>query len=334
MLLTLIGVVVPRYGYRLFTVKLRAGSRHADLDFGNLRESHFLDVLKPDLASRLSENVKLPDPPKITEDGSQVPPSGNVIRYTQVDRASNNLKFKFLYGTYGEDGTLIDPDGVNGDQDITNLAVTNPYRSVLVTPASGFVALLAVEVRGRTCPYRRVIKGFEVIGNGRYRLKVEEGIADQAAVADFIRNGIVKELEVVRYSRATDDDPVVDDITLKVGISGGSSLQASLRQRALDWWQRRRNRDSEAADLGQLANELAAIAVGARIPVEFEDSVLRVEGENQRSKSLRPAQDITEWIYDLGASPVSDDSFYRQVTDTAEVLLPNIGLGSDVAPQE
>lgn len=326
---------MPRYGYRLFSLRLRAGGSHADLDFGNMRNSHFLDILKPDLTSRLSENVKLPDPPKVSEDGNQAAPSGNVIRYTQVDRVSNNLKFKFLYGTYGEDGTLIDPDGgVDSDQDISNLAVTNPYRSVLVTPASGFVALLAVEVRGRTCPYRRVLKGFEVIGAQRYRLKVEEGIADQAAVADFIRNGMVRELEVVRYSRASDDDPVVDDITLKVGISGGSSLQASLQQRALDWFQRRRNRDSETADLGQLANELAAIAVGSRIPVEFEDSILRVEGANQRSKSLRPARDITEWIYDLGSVPVSDDKFYQQVLDTAEVLLPNLLLGSDVVPQE
>ncbi|MEV0944559.1 hypothetical protein AB0I90_29865 [Micromonospora wenchangensis] len=325
---------MSRYGYRLFTVRLRAGSRHADLDFGNLNESHFLEILKPDLTSRLNENVKLPDPPKVTEDGSQAPPSGNVIRYTQVDGESHNLKFKFLYGTYGEDGTLIDPDGVSGDQDITNLAVANPYRSVLVTPASGFVALLAVEVRGRACPYRRVIKGIDVIGDGRYRLKVEEGIADQAAVADFIRNGIVRELEVVRYSRASDDDPVVDDITLKVGISGGSSLQESLQERALDWWRRRRNRDSDASDLGRLANELAEIAIGRSIGVEFEDSVLRVEGANQRSKSLRPAQDITEWIYDLGAVPVSDDKFYRQVIDTAEALLPNLLLGSGVVPHE
>ncbi|MCX5066583.1 hypothetical protein OOJ91_11915 [Micromonospora lupini] len=212
------------YGYRLFLVRVRDGMSRKNLDFGDIEDRHFADILQPDIADSINETLKLEDPPKILENGSSAPPTGSVVRFTALDRKNYELRLDFFHGPFGDGGTLIDPEGEDEDQDVEGRALSNPYRAILWLPEKGTAGILAVEARGRACPYRRILGSLKYLQSTTHRLFVEAGVADRAAVAHFIRNGIVRELEVTSHGTARDGDVLADRVKMVVKISGASKL--------------------------------------------------------------------------------------------------------------
>jgi hypothetical protein len=320
------------YGYRLFVVHARDGMKQRNLDFSDIGGHHFIDSLYQDLTAGTKKILKLEDPPKASDDGSEAQPTGSVVRYEAIDRKNWELRLDFHHGTFGEGGTLIDPDGINIDLDIEGRAVSKPYRALIQFPEKGAAAILAVEAHGRACPYKRVLASLKVIYSTSHRLFLASGVADRAAVAQFIRNGVVKELEVTTHGSSREGDPTRERVKLTVSIPGASRLQDSMRERALQWanaqWQRVTNHDARR----DLANELAAAATGVTIPIDFEDSILRVDGPNNRSRSLRPSKEIGEWIYDIGDFRLNDEKWFDLVSRSVTELFPSIAATEGVIP--
>ncbi|MFI6820711.1 hypothetical protein ACIBJE_07125 [Micromonospora sp. NPDC050187] len=320
------------YGYRLFLVRARDGMGRKNLDFGNIANKHFVDILHQDISDNIDETLKLEDPPKILENGSSAPPTGSVVRFTAIDRKELELRLDFFHGPFGEGGTLIDPEGEDDDQDVEGRALSNPYRAILWFPRKGTAGILAVEARGRACPYRRILASLKYIHSTTHRLFVEAGVADKAAVAHFIRNGVVRELEVTSHGTARDGDVLTDRVKMVVKISGASKLQEKMREKALQWanvqWKRLTNQDARRA----LAKELTTTAVGVTIPLDFDDSLLRIDGPNDRKRTLRPSRDVGEWIYDIADYRLDDDKWFAQVSASIAEIFPTIAASEGVVP--
>ncbi|MGC5022944.1 hypothetical protein [Micromonospora sp. DT47] len=322
------------YGYRLFVVHVREGSKRKNIDFSKAGAGHLSDSLFTDLCKHVDATLKLEDPPRVSDEGMPQPPTGNVVRYTAVHRNDFELRLDFYHGTFGDGGTLIDPEGKNVDLDIEGRAVSKPYRALLALPEKGAAGILAVEARGRACPYRRVEASLKSIYSTPYRLFLSEGIADRAAVAHFIRNGIVRELEVTTLGTARDGDLLAERVKMTVKIAGSEKIQETMRSRALEWadqkWRTLANRDARSS----LANELATAAVGVAIPLNFVDSLLRVDGPGDRTRSLRPSTEIGEWIYDLGDVRLSDEKWFNTVSMSVSELFPSMAAARGVVPPE
>ncbi|XVV11764.1 hypothetical protein ACQP2X_44220 [Actinoplanes sp. CA-131856] len=320
------------FGYRLFVVHLRAGLGRTNLDFGHVEHGHFIDLLEEDLAKGLNSVVKFEDAARLEEDGTTAPETGTVVRLMEVSRAGFDLRLEFDHGPYGEDGKLIDPEGVESDQDIESFALGRNFRALITFPPEGGAAILAVETHGRACPYRRLEAAFKRFYSTDLRLFLAAGVADRAAVAHFIRNGVVRELEVTRHETARDGEPLTSQVRLSVKIPGASKLQDSMREHALRWvnekWEKLSNRDARVS----LANDLARTATGVTIPLDFEDSLLRVDGPNDRKRSLKPSADIGEWIYDTGDYRYSNEKWYSTVSESVRELYPTIAATEGVVP--
>lgn len=327
------GVRVSRYGYRLFLVQVREGKKRQNLDFGDLHGRSYVDLVHEDVTGRLNAVVRLEDQPVPNDDGTVPPPRGSVVKFVDSQRKGSSTRLSFLHGTYGEGGVLVDPDGVRIDQDITNQAVSRAYRAVIFTYEHAESAILGVEVRGRECPKDRLAAGLKQISPVPWTLRVDSSVADAAALRNFIRNGRITELDVIRYGRSRDGDPITDDITLKVNIKGDSRLQEPLHERALAWAGTSVRRiTGHRENAGEVANELARIAVGTRLDIEFDDSLIKIQGTGGRSKTLRPAKELSEWIYDLGETSLSDEKFFSAVEENADDLLPGILQAGGVTP--
>lgn len=320
------------YGYRLFLVRARDGMGRKNLDFSNIANRHYADILQQDISERIDDTLKLEDPPKQLEDGSYAPPTGSVVRFTAIDRKNFEIRLDFYHGPFGEGGTLIDPEGEDEDQEIEGRALSNPYRAILWFPEKGTAGILAVEARGRACPYKRILSSLKNVQSTKHRLFVEAGVADKAAVAHFIRNGVVRELEVTSHGTARDGDSLTDRVTMVIKISGASKLQENMREKALQWanaqWKRLTNQDARRA----LANELTTTAVGVTIPLDFDDSLLRIDGPHDRKRTLRPSRDIGEWIYDVADYRLEDEKWFDLVSTSIAELFPSIAASEGVVP--
>ncbi|WIM99228.1 hypothetical protein ACTOB_002874 [Actinoplanes oblitus] len=322
------------FGYRLFVIHLREGQKRRNIDFAYADDDHFINLLEADLSKGLNSIIKFEDAPKPGDDGTTTPETGTVFRLTEISRAGYDLRLEFDHGPYGEDGTLIDPDGVESDQEIDKYALGRPYRALIAFPPEGGAAILAVETHGRACPYRRVEAAFRRLYSTNLRLYLAAGVADRAAVAHFIRNGVVRELEVTRHETARDGEPLASQVRLSVKIPGASKLQESMREHALRWvnerWEKLTNRDARV----ELANDLARTATGVTIPLDFEDSLLRVDGPNDRKRSLKPSADIGEWIYDTGDYRYDNQKWYETVSESVRELYPTIAATEGVIPPD
>ncbi len=322
------------YGYRLFVVHLREGQKRRNLDFVLPDGEHFIHVLQEDIDQSLNTTAKFEDPTKVNDDGSTAPETGTVVRHNVLTRKGYELRLEFHHGPYGEGGVLIDPDGIDLDQEIEHQAFARTFRALLAFPEKGGAGILAVETHGRACPYRRLEASIRRISSTDYRLFLAAGVADRAAVAYFIRNGVVRELEVTTHGTARDGDVLSERIRLSVQIPGASRLQETMREHALRWvnekWEKVSNRDARTS----LANDLVTAATGVTIPLDFEESVLRVDGPNDRKRSLKPSADIGEWIYDTGDLHYDNEKWFRIVSESIDELFPVIAATEGVVPPD
>jgi hypothetical protein len=323
---------VGHFGFRLFVVHLREGQKRSNLDFSTAGGRHFADLLEADIQARLNETFNLEDTPRQQADGTLTSPTGAIVRYTNLQRNENSIFLSFYHGPYGDGGTLIDPDGLDYDQDIENRAVSKIYRSLFAFPDEGGAGILAVETHGRACPYRRLEFSLRTIYSSELRLYLASGVADKAAVAHFIRNGIVRELEVTTHGVARDGIPAADRVTLTVKIPGATRLQDTMREHALRWVSERWEKLTNQQARRELANDLAATATGVTIPLDFEDSVLRVDGPNDRKRSLKPSSEIGEWIYDTGEHRLEDKKWYDSTYSAIKDIFPMIAATEGVIP--
>jgi hypothetical protein len=303
-----------------------------NLDFANIANKHFAEILHQDVSDHIGETIKLEDAPKLLENGSIAPITGSVVRFSAVDRKNYELRLEFFHGPFGDGGTLIDPEGEDDDQDIEGRALSNTYRAILWLPDRGTAGILAVEAFGRACPYRRILASMKMVHSTTHRLFVEAGVADKAAVAHFIRNGIVRELEVTAHGTARDGDVLAERVKMVVQISGASRLQDTMREKALQWanaqWQRLTNQDARR----ELAKELTTAAVGVTIPLDFDDSLLRIDGPNDRKRTLRPSREIGEWIYDVADYRIEDERWFTLVSTSIAEVFPMIAASEGVVP--
>lgn len=323
---------MSHYGYRLFLVRARNGTSRKNLDFGDIANRHLADILEQDISGRIDETLKLEDPAKKLDNGLLAPPTGSVVRFTAMDRKNFELRLDFFHGPFGEGGTLIDPEGEDEDQEVEGRALSSPYRALLWLPDNGTAGILAVEARGRACPYRRILASLKLLHSTPHRLFVEAGVADKAAVAHFIRNGVVRELEVTSHGTARDGDVVTDRVKMVVKISGASKLQEKMREKALQWantqWKKLTSQDARR----ELAKELTETAVGVTIPLNFDDSLLRIDGPNDRKRTLRPSRDIGEWIYDVADYRLDDEKWFNLVSASIAEISPAIAASEGVIP--
>jgi hypothetical protein len=98
------------------------------------------------------------------------------------------------------DGKLL----VDGrDVEMKDKPTLHPYRATLLAETHGTIGLLAVEVRGRSCPSDAVIRGLKSCSEVPWRLQVLGHLAGEAAMMAFIRNAAIKH---VVFDRWTYDD--------------------------------------------------------------------------------------------------------------------------------
>ena len=314
---------VSRYGFRLFAVTLHEGRRRAPLDYHNVPGGPYPAQAENAIKPHLEENISFIRTVE-TQPGSGVTrPEGALLRFTEVEQDTESLKMWFRAGSVDE-GLVIDPDGVADDLNIDGRVNTRSSRALLLLPpASGTVAVLGVEVRGRGCPHDKLRKSINKLLDGTLRLNLVDGLADSRAIAEFIRNGMITELNLVKLGTADDGERTRKDIDLHVNVRGRAQLSESLREKALTWVGRKVSYDQ--SELAAIAAEVRDEALEQRVSINFDAAELYVTGSSGRSRRIRPQDELTEFVYDLGDYWVQDSAFFPEVKKAARDILLSYG---------
>ncbi|MBT0773173.1 hypothetical protein KIH74_29790 [Kineosporia sp. J2-2] len=319
--------VVTRFGYRLFVLNITDGTKRTPLDFGNLDGQRYEIVADSKLKPQLNDDFVYVKPVPTFPGSTLTRNEGTVVRFTDSSLIGQELRMSLRYGAVDE-GLAIDPSGQKEDIDIDGLANAKPFRSVLVTPRTGTTAMLGVEVRGRSCPHDKIIRSLNTLAVDVGKLKLIDSVADIYAVSDFIRNGMIPEVNLVKYRVSRDGISKRHDVDLKINLSDKEDIVGSLRERAIAWTQRKTNYSTE--ELTTIATEIRDEAIGGAVDISFDDAELQVTAATGRSRKIRPQDDITEFIYDLGDIWVPDSDFFQAVGSTARGILRSYDPDSEL----
>lgn len=228
------GDSMTQYGYRVFAVELHDGGKREAQPFGEAKRAEIDENGKPTgvfkqydyrdvvVAEVTAQKMRLhpfgvPGAEDDEDDTGPAQAKGNAIRFADAIQVGDTVRFKIEQGVMNADGTLI----VDGqDVSMKDKPTLHPYRATLLAETKGVVALLAVEVRGNSCPSRSVIRGLKACSHVPWRLQVLGDLAGEAAMMAFLRGAAVRRVVFDRWTFDDDGQRKVNDVSMSVAAQG------------------------------------------------------------------------------------------------------------------
>ncbi|MGV0738178.1 hypothetical protein ABQF35_14545 [Mycobacterium syngnathidarum] len=233
---------MTQYGYRVFAVELHDGGKREAQLFGEAKrpvvddkgrptgavhQYDYRDVVVADVDAHSMRVYPFGIPESEDDETGPAQAKGMAIRFVKAKRTDDTVRIDFEQGVMNADGTLI----VDGqDVGMKNKPTLHPYRASLLAETKGTVALLAVEVRGRSCPSEAVIRGLKSCSEVPWRLQVLGNLAGEAAMMAFLRNAEVKRVVFDRWSFDDDSQRNRNEVSMSVTADG-----VDVRSRVLEW---------------------------------------------------------------------------------------------------
>jgi len=244
---------------------------------------------------------------------------GHVIRWretTPTRQHSDVVRFWFEAGPTSEDGIVVDLEG-GSDIDLAGKATLHPYRASLITHPGFEFAVLAVEVRGRSCPKDQLVRALTDSTSQPWRLRIRTGVADKAAVLRFLDRSIVSAVTFIEHGYAKDGQrkaPQRKQLRVDEFVGGAKQVLSAVRK----WVQAGGTNLTAAA-----AEEIKAIVVTEEVGIPFTDvSIELQDGKVQRT--FRPSSDYSQFAYLLGSNVVEDALFFEACEEAAAELLEDV----------
>lgn len=312
------------YGYRLFVVSLHDGRRRDEQPFdaavagGDSADpidfrDHLLASVQAALGSAIVDDAD-------NEDGDDGLAERRVSCTRFQDgaaRVRNTVRLHFDFGPVHLEGLAVDPQGVRQDFALAGSAINFPYRAALITADGLPRAILAVEVRGRTCPVSSVIRAVRTVTGG-WRLRTHANVADRGAWDRFIGQANIDRVELTEWTY--DNDGAARQQRAALWLKVDQEAQAPI-DRLRDW--ARRRLEGETLDSAAEAQAISDEFVGVDIDIDFNDVAVHAQSGGQ-SRTLRPGSDYRRFTYELGIAAVSDQVFFNQAEQTATALLESV----------
>jgi len=319
-------------GYRLFVGTVHDGQKHDYRKFDDLKaipntaaptgrvKLDYIDSLTADLTPRLKEVLRFGSSSDEDEVEGVARSSGGCLRFTEVNPSPLLVELKFDQGVVNSDGILVDPNGLNPDQDLKNFSTVFGYRALITYLPDSDRAIIAVETRGRSCPYQVLRRALRMSSSNPWRIQTHQNIADLAAVRQFLRTADMEEVRLRSSGYNRDGQHAMGASILNVDVDT-QKLSDFLRQKITSWAEHQLGAlelDS-AAEITAVATEVA----GAGTNLDFNDVKIQARG-NHATKTLGPNSDYRKFVYDLGPDLVSDSDFFNEVRTSCAALINTI----------
>lgn len=243
---------MTQYGYRVFAVSLHENRKFEAQHFGEAKrpvlgedgkptsgsyQSDYRDTVVADVEGAAGRALTFGISEDDDDETGAAQAKGVAIRFIGAKRSGDLVQFKFEQGVRNADGTLL----VEGsdDIDLKDKPTLHPYRALLLAGDKEVRALLAVEVRGRSCPVEAVIRGLRQSSDVPWRLQVLGHLAGEAAMKEFIRNAAVGRVVFDRYTYADDGAKSQHDVSMSV-TAEGVDVKSEVSSWADSFFERRR----------------------------------------------------------------------------------------------
>lgn len=232
---------MTQYGYRVFAVELHDGGKREAQLFGQAKRAEvdengkptgviyqfdYREVVVADIGAHLL-HVHPFGQQEGDNDTGPAQAKGMAIRFTAAKQEGDTVRLWMEQGVMNADGTLI-VDGV--DVPMKDKPTLHPYRASLLAETKGTVALLAVEVRGRSCPSTAVIRGLKACSDVPWRLQALGNLAGEAAMMAFIRSADIKRVVFDRWTFDDDNQRKTNEVSMSVATHG-----VDVRSRVVEW---------------------------------------------------------------------------------------------------
>lgn len=330
---------MTQHGYRLFVVELHHGMRPAVQPICDATQElskkkddvltgiDYRDVVIDEVTAKIGSTLKFGVSDEKPAD-TVAKSAGSSMRFKSVKLDGENVRFEFVHGAIHIDGTVIDPDDATPDQHLRGKATIYSYRASLIARPGNDRGILAVEVRGRSCPVVPVIRGLKMVSAAPWRLRPSASLADQAAMENFIRRGEVIGARFQKWSHMTDGQPSRREVQMSLStITEGEKL----KKRAIRWMQKYFGfepildefSDEKPDSKSQAEAAKDDIFVNEVVDIDFNDVSVEIENNGVR-KIISPASDFSKFTYVLGDDDISDTTFFSQAEQTAELMLARV----------
>ncbi|MCX5410753.1 hypothetical protein [Streptomyces sp. NBC_00059] len=329
------------YGYRLFSFQVFRGNKRTPVDLADCKGEPYGEIAER-LLKALSVGTAVGDP---TDDGqADVEENGTfgkpALRVDEVRVVDNTIRAEVWAGKFGSHEKAIG-DVVDSDTDIKEKAASNIFRVVFAFPESGSTGVMAVETIGRSCPVGPVTRwmrkksrdeAIDGLSEGAWWRISVTALADEARLAEMIREGQAQKLVLVRHAVTAGRTREVKDleITASLDVMGRMDRIVEVIQ---GWY--RRSRQVTQEEGGGVSNEegvrqLAAIAGPQVEDMDLDDGWVQIEDPDGQVKRVKPGH-----MADVFTYRISDDqrpvtpTFYASVRETAMALQPAAKVGID-----
>lgn len=305
---------MTQYGYRVFAVELHHGGKRDPQLFGEAKrpvvdddgkptgavnQFDYRDVVVADV--RANKGTVFPFGKTTEEESQETGPAqakGMAVRFLDATCVADTVRIAFEHGVMNSDGTLI----VDGqDVSMKDRPTLHPYRATLLAETKGTIALLAVEVRGRSCPSDGIIRGLKQCSDVPWRLQVLGNLASEYAMMAFIEAASVNRVVFDRWTYDDDAQRKRNDVSMSV-TADGVDVKSQVRVWAEDFFQRfpgvGRPARVEVPDRDSDGNKLSRKQiVAARKRARAEQRAAEAQAkEERRATAMTRTQEATECL--------------------------------------
>lgn len=330
-------------GYRLFVVELHdnmkpevqpicAAQQRLSKKKDDLADPvDYRDVAVDEVTARLSQTLNFGKVDEEEDRSSPVRSSGSSMRFTDVKRDGENVRFHIAYGAIHVDGMIIDPEDATYEEMLHGKATVYPYRAALIAREEHTRGILAVEVRGRSCPSTALVRGLKTVSAVPWRLKPFANIADQKAMERFIRRGEIVGARFEKFSFEGDGQHKRREVEMSVLTKIENER---VKRRAVRWVRSYFGFEEPLDDLDvDLAKEdtdqhsqakaMRDDIFATKVEIDFDSVSLDVRSDGIK-KTISPMSDFRKFTYILGQDEVSDEFFFNQCEQTAKLMLARV----------
>ncbi|MGN7133419.1 hypothetical protein ACTHQY_09110 [Rhodococcoides corynebacterioides] len=334
-----------KYGYRVFAVELHQGRHQTRQPFhaaqwiekdekgkklGGAVQMNYLDHLVADVTAKTGERNDFGN--QSADDDSGADGAKVAIRFIKAERKNDLVKIFCEQGPHNLDGTLLLDDG---DISLANKPTLHPYRAALYAPEGTSRGLIAVEVRGRSCPVDPVLRGLRMISEEDWRLRDLGNLAGEAAMMAYLRNAEIRETVFDKWTYDKSGAREVKDLHMAVKPSGDA-----VRGNLLEWAQsyfgfQRAERtaeleaDAEAQPKPPMKRDEKKAATARRRAEEKAEKIRRRESAAERSRIA--ASELRRAVFVSRSETVDVDfdevAVKTELGDDVRTIKPNTDFG-------
>ncbi|MFD6515164.1 hypothetical protein [Rhodococcus sp. NPDC060176] len=317
------------YGYRVFAVELFEGKKAKAQPFGAARLQadgetgptvDYLDCAIDDVAKNLNKNFSFGLSTESGEDEHAGELSGISARFTAASRVGNRVRFALQHGVINGDGILVDPKDVDDEgRSLRGKSTLHNYRACLLADPSSMRAIVAVEVRGRSCPIESLVKGLRHVSSVPWSVRPLGNVAGQAIMEEFIRTAKIGRVQFHKWTHTSDGTRDQREVSMSVRVSTEGE---KVRQHVLGWakeyfgfndiaWPTKEEVLAHAKRTTQSAKGKPTRTEVAAARKELNEAVRRRLAERSQATELNEAKSMVSDIYaaavDIDFNDVSVD---------------------------